>query len=257
MAPSQGLNRIQRIVLVGHDNEGSAKLFRTIVDAFPDCKFLVVESRGLYYKQSFIGSVFKLLKEASWVFVFVRFLELVKHKLFGMTLSELAKQRGINVIHTYDINSDSTIGCLEDFKPDLLVSLFTMQIYKRRVIELPKYGSITSHPSILPNYRGLEVFFWVLANDEKETGVSIFFLSERIDDGQVIWQRRINVDRLTTVASLYQLITKWGGVGLVESILDIDRGSLNIIPKYGVGSYFSMPDASAVRRFFKLGRKFF
>lgn len=253
----RSLNNIHRIVLVGHDNEGSSRLFRIITDAFPECQFLAIESKGLYYKKSFIASVAKLLKEASWLFVFVRFLELLKHKLFGATLASLARSRGIPLIHTRDVNSAGTLRQIEAFEPDLLVSLFTMQIYKSKVISLPRFGAITSHPSILPNYRGLEVFFWALANNEKETGVSVFFLSERIDDGRVIWQNRLGIDERTTVASLYRSITDIGGKGLVESIVAIDKGTAQTIPQEGMGSYFSMPDRSAVRRFLKLGRKFF
>lgn len=254
---NSNLTRIRRIVLVGHDNEGSARLFEIITSAFPECEFLLIESRGLYYKKSFIASVIKLLKEASWLFIFVRVLELLRQKFFGNTLSRLAQERRVPLISTYDINSDKTLGQLEAFAPDLLVSLFTMQIYKSRVIHLPTYGAITSHPSILPNYRGLEVFFWVLANDEKETGVSVFFLSERIDDGRVIWQERVSINERTTVASLYKLITEIGGRGLVESIRAIDDGRTKTIPQVGVGSYFSMPDRAAVKRFLKLGGKFF
>lgn len=251
------LNNIRRIVLVGHDNEGSSRLFEVITNAFKGCDFLLVESRGLYYKKSFATSVIKLLKEASWLFVFIRFLELLRHKIFGNTLASLARMRDIPLIQTYDINSTKTIDQIEAFEPDLLVSLFTMQIYKNRVISIPKFGSITSHPSILPNYRGLEVFFWVLANNEKETGVSVFFLSERIDDGQVIWQERVEIDEQTTVSSLYKSITEIGGKGLVDSIVAIDQGTTRSIPQEGRGSYFSMPDHSAVKRFLKLGRKFF
>lgn len=252
------LNQIRRIVLVGHDNEGSARLFKIITNAFPECDFLLVESKGLYYKKSFATSVIKLLKEASWLFVFIRFFELLKHKLFGETLAQLAKRRGVRRIHTRDINSAITIGQLDAYAPDLLVSLFTMQIYRGQVINLSKFGAITSHPSILPSYRGLEVFFWVLANNEKETGVSVFFLSERIDEGRVIWQKRIAIGQETTVASLYKEITDIGGYGLVESILAIDKGSACIIPQQsGSGSYFSMPDRPAVKRFLNLGRKFF
>lgn len=257
MTRNRTLGNIRRIVLVGHDNEGSARLLRIITDAFPECRFLVIESRGLYYKKSFMASVAKLLREASWLFVFVRFLELLRHKLFGMTLTSITRNKSIPLIHTRDINSPHTINKIEAFEPDLLVSLFTMQIYKSKVIGLPRFGSITSHPSILPNYRGLEVFFWVLANNEKETGVSVFFLSERIDDGRVIWQKRVAIDECTTMGSLYKTITEVGANGIVESILAIDKGTTTTIAQEGIGSYFSMPDREAVRRFFKLGRNFF
>jgi folate-dependent phosphoribosylglycinamide formyltransferase PurN len=251
------LNRIRKIALVGHDNEGSARLFEMITSAFPECEFLLIESKGLYYKKSFLSSVYKLLKEASWIFVFVRFLELVKHKIFGCTLKQLAYKKNIKSISTHDINSDIAIQQMLCFSPDLLVSLFTMQIYKNKVINLPTFGAISSHPSILPAYRGLEVFFWVLANNEQETGVSVFELSERIDEGRVIWQQGVTIDQAATVSSLYKLITEIGGCGLVDAIRCIDTGTTQTFPQTLPESYFPMPDRASVLRFLKNGRKFF
>ena len=54
-----------------------------------------------------------------------------------------------------------------------------MHILKKNVIKLPKFYTIGCHPSILPNYRGLEVFFWALANGERESGVSVFYMEKK------------------------------------------------------------------------------
>ena len=57
-----------------------------------------------------------------------------------------------------------------------------MHILNKNVIRLPKISTIGCHPSILPNYRGLEVFFWALVNGEKESGVSVFYMTEKINE---------------------------------------------------------------------------
>ena len=251
------LKKIKKIVLVAHDNEGSAKLFEKIVGSFKDVEFLLVIGESLYYKKSFFYSVTKLLREASWIFVFFRFLDLVKFKILGETLKKKCEKRGIPCIYTKDINSPEMLDRIRAFSPDLLVSLFTMQIYKAPVIKIPRYGAITSHPSILPKYRGLEVFFWVLANNEKETGVSVFFLNEKIDAGKVFEQQSILITEEMTVASLYNTITDVGGELLVKGVKDIDSDNIVYISSEGEGSYYRMPDRSSVWRFFKLGRKFF
>lgn len=251
------MKRVRRIVLVGHDNEGSARLFDAIVDAFPDVEFLLVVTHGLYAGKSFAASVVKLLREASWWFVFFRFIELVRYKVFHRGLARRAAAKGVRVVHSSDVNAESLISVLRQFEPDLLVSLFTMQIYKRAILEVPRFGGITSHPSILPSYRGLEVFFWVLANDEAETGVSVFRLTEKIDAGEVIAQERIPITPETTVASLYRTITGSGGRLLVEGILAIDDDRVEVIPQSGAPSYFAMPDPDSYRRFRRTGRRFF
>lgn len=251
------MKKIKKIVLVGHDNKGSARLFEMILNAYPQLEFMLIIGEGLYYKKTFIYSVLKLLKEASWIFVLIRFYELVIFKIFGTSLEEVAKKNGVQVLKTWDINSPEIIGVLQKFAPDILVSLFTMQIYKSEIINLPKYGAITSHPSILPSYRGLEVFFWVLANDEVETGVSIFEITERIDDGEVIWQARVPITEGTTVNSLYDEITEIGGRGLIQAISDIDAGFKVVFPKTLPSSYYGMPTSESMKRFLKHKKKFF
>ena len=251
------LKKVRKIVLVGHDNEGSARLFEIITTSFREAEFLLVIGRGLYYKKSFIASILELLRKASWLFVAYRFLELVKFRFIGESLEKRGRRRNIPIIYTYDINSLETVDQIEEFGPDLLVSLFTMQIYKAPVLQIAKCGSITSHPSILPKYRGLEVFFWVLANNEKETGVSVFFIDEKIDAGKVFEQQVIPIPPEMTVASLYQAVTDVGGDLLVKAIRDIDADEISYIKAEGKGSYYHMPDRGAVRRFLKSGRKFF
>jgi len=251
------LQRIRTIVLVGHENEGSAKLFEKITSSFPEVEFLTVIGLGLYYKKSFLGSIVKLLREASWIFLAYRFIDLVRFRLGGETLAKKCRQRDIQIAYTHDINSPEAIDRIKRFNPDLLVSLFTMQLYKAPVLKIAKYGSITSHPSILPNYRGLEVFFWVLANNERETGVSVFFLTEKIDAGQVFEQQVIPITPEMTVASLYRKITEIGGDLLVKAVRDIDSGEIKYIKQEGRGAYYRMPDRDSVRRFLKLGRRFF
>ena len=249
---------VQRVVLVAHDNEGSYRLFERITSAFPDKEFLLVIGQGLYYKRSFLSSVIKLLREASWLFVFFRFVQLVRYRLSGRSLKKAAAKRGIGILKTMDINSPRTTDEIARFGPDLLVSLFTMQIYKDAVLSIPRLGAISSHPSLLPEYRGLEVFFWVLANEEKETGVSVFFLNEKIDDGDLIRQEPLPIRADHSVESLYSEITEMCGNMLVETISELDAGTGGTLARpTEKGSYYGMPDREAFRRFRRTGRGFF
>jgi folate-dependent phosphoribosylglycinamide formyltransferase PurN len=250
-------DNIKKIVLVGHDNEGSARLFDCIVSAYPDIDFILVISEGLYYGKSNTASILKLLREASWLFVLFRFVELVKYKIFGKSLLSLARKNGVNAIYTRDVNSRNIIEKIKTFEPDLLVSLFTMQIYKNEVLSVPRFGGITSHPSILPQYRGLEVFFWVLANGETETGVSVFHLTNKVDSGRVFEQEVVPINKDTSVAGLYKKITEIGGRLLVKGIHDIDSNQISYFPPKGDSSYYPMPDRASFRRFLKTGRSLF
>ena len=118
------LTKIKRIVLVGHENVGSASLLKMITAAYPDIEFLLVVGKGLYYKKSFLGSVIKLLREASLLFTMIRFIELMRFKLKRDTMQKYARRNQITVIHTSDINSQESKNYIRKFAPDLLVSVY-------------------------------------------------------------------------------------------------------------------------------------
>ena len=179
------------------------------------------------------------------------------YTLRGDTIVRECRRRGIPIIFTKDINSERVLSALRDYQPDLMVSLYTMQIYRKDIIGVPRYGSITSHPSMLPDYRGLEVFFWVLVNDESETGVSVFYLTGKVDVGGVISQEIIPILDTYSVSDLYSIVTEVAGRLLVQAISDIDTNCVKTFKVSGEGSYYPMPTREAVSRFRKLGKRFF
>ena len=253
---SQSLKKIRKITLVAHDNSGSAILFDKVVNSLDDVQFQMVLTKGLYYKRSFLGSVIKLLRESSWSFVFLRYVDLVIYFFKFNSLQKKCLKKGIPIVKTYDVNSQDIIEKLKAFGPDVLVSLYTMQIYKTPVLKIPRYGALQVHPSLLPNYRGLESFFWVLANNEKETGVSVFLLNQKIDRGPIVRQQVIPITSEMTANSLYKKSAIHGGDLLLQSIFDIDQDQMNL-KEQGKGSYYRMPNRDAFRRFRKLKRNFY
>lgn len=244
----------RRVVLVGHDNFGSREIFSRIVDEHPDLDFLLLVTTGLYYKRSYLGSVFKLLREASWIFCARRWWELQKYRLKGDTLVRRAKARGVPLQFCDDINGREAHAWIRDFGPALLVSMFTMHIYQQETLDLPSAASIGTHPSILPEYRGLEVFFWALANQEKASGVSVFDLSAKIDVGQVFLQEAFDIVPDETVESIYEKLTDITARLLSEGVsLRIRSAELESIPSEGKGSYYPMPTREAYARFRRSG----
>ena len=205
------MNRINKIALIGCENSGSRKLFEAITYRYWRCEYMMVFTDGLYYKKSFMASVIKVLKEASWLFIFVRFYEVMIYRIKGDTITKKCKQLDIPFIHTKDINSEQILEKVREFAPDIIVSLYTMQIYKNGILSIPIYGAINSHPAKLPEYRGLEVFFWQMANSEKETAVSVFYLTDKVDVGEVIEQETVPILDTYSMQNLYDVITEVAG----------------------------------------------
>ncbi len=245
-----------KIIFIGHDNIGAKTIFENMAKEFPDFEFKVAITQGVYYKKSFFSSVFKLLKEASFLFCLNRFVEMKIYQIKGNTLKKFCISHNIDFYPTFDVNDDESISIIKQFEPDLIISTFTMHIIKERVFKLSNQASIGCHPSILPNYRGLETFFWMLANNEKSCGASVFLLDEKIDSGKVIMQNDFLIEENETVESLYKKLTQEISLLLNNTIKKfIKAESFEEIEQVGEGSYFPMPTSEAYRRFRKGGRR--
>lgn len=248
--------KIRRMAIIGHDNDGSLHLLETVLAAYGGVDKMMVLTTGLYYKRSLVSSIWKMIREADFFFCLARAVELFKYKLRGRSLKSVCVENGIPIFQTGDVNDPNSLAVISEFRPDIIVSLYTMHIYRRDIINLAPLGLVTSHPSLIPEYRGLEVFFWVLANNETKTGVTVFFPNEKIDQGAIILQEVVEITPEDTMQSLYDRQAEVAGRLLVEAIRRIDDGTVETHPPQGKGAYFPMPTREAVRRFRKLGRRF-
>ncbi len=156
------------------------------------------------------------------------------------------------------INAPAFVARLRARAVDLLVSLACPQILGRDVLGVPARGAINLHGALLPDYRGLLPAFWVLANGEAHTGVTVHYMSEQVDLGPIILQERVPIRADDTVHTLVQRTKlEVGGPLLVRALEQIEEGTAAGRPSDpGAGRAFGYPDADAVRRFRARGRRF-
>lgn len=109
------------------------------------------------------------------------------------TLKKYAEKHNIDYLKHKNVNSDKFISILEKYNSDLFVSMSFNQIFKSKIINLPKYKTINCHAGKLPFYRGRNVLNWVLINDEKEFGITVHFVDEGIDTGDIILQKSFQI----------------------------------------------------------------
>ena len=125
---------------------------------------------------------------------------------------------------------------LEDIKfikklENLNADLFIVVAFRKLpeiIWKLPKYGCINLHTSLLPNYKGAAPINWVLINGEEKTGLSTFFLNNKIDSGNIILQEEIDLDNNITAASLHNIMLKNGAKLILDSIMCINKKSIGI-----------------------------
>lgn len=156
-----------------------------------------------------------------------------------------------------NINSDDSISKIKKYNPDLLISILGNQIFKDPIINLAPKGCLNLHTALLPKYRGLMPTFWVLKNNEKYTGVSVFFVDEGIDSGPIVVQKKIEIGNKTQ-KQLIEETKKLGMEAIAEAVDLIELNKVQLIENDDrQKTYFSFPSKEDVLAFKNSGKKFF
>ena len=155
------------------------------------------------------------------------------------------------------INNINSVNKIKLFKPDLLVSILGNQIFKEPILNLAPKGCINLHTALLPKYRGLMPTFWVMKNNEKKTGVSVFFVDEGIDSGPIIVQTEVEIGNRTQ-EELINYTKKIGMKAIAKSVDLIEKNEVKLIENDPLNkTYFTFPTRRDVLEFKRNGKKFF
>lgn len=262
-----------RIVLFVPDNHFYAnKIIKVILRKEFNIIAIVVSKRIVHDKSS-IASLFYYSKVAGLYCVSCQIIKVLffqfgsflysiypfsTHDNALLSYKALALKKNIPILHEKDINNIDFIKAISTMRPNLFVSILFNQIFQQSILSLPSLGTINVHPSMLPYYRGMSPTFWVLANGESKTGVTIHTIENReIDRGKIIAQKEIEIMPDDTEHTLYWRCTNQAIVLLVKAFDDIERNTIRYTKMGGIGSYFSIPTKQAVRQFRKRGKRFF
>ncbi len=176
--------------------------------------------------------------------------------LLGKSVQKVVNQRGFHLWKLAgSINAKENYEKLAQLKPDLIIIIAGNQIIKKKVLDLPAYGVINAHSSLLPAYKGLMPSFWVLKNNEKVTGVTVFKLGEGIDDGPIINSKVIEISANMTQAELVKRSKYIANELLIEAIDMVSKPDL--FKENKGGSYFKFPTRADVDEFYKAGKRFY
>lgn len=149
------------------------------------------------------------------------------HEIKFSPTKEVALKNDIRVFQPLKIRSD-----YEDIiklAPDIIVTCAYGQIIPKELLDLPKYGCINVHASLLPKYRGGAPLHRVVINGEPKTGVTIMYMDEHMDTGDIISNREILIDINDTVGDVHDKLSQLGKELLLETIPSIVDGSADRI----------------------------
>ncbi|MCD6351255.1 MAG: UDP-L-Ara4N formyltransferase/UDP-GlcA C-4'-decarboxylase [Armatimonadetes bacterium] len=109
-------------------------------------------------------------------------------EIWWPSVAELARSYGVPVYTPEDINAPDQVELLRSLRPDFIFSFWYRQLVKRPILDLPPGGCLNMHGSLLPKYRGRAPVNWVLVNGEEKTGITLHYMVERADAGDIVAQ---------------------------------------------------------------------
>jgi methionyl-tRNA formyltransferase len=139
---------------------------------------------------------------------------------------KFAEMRGIPVVTPEKIRTPEFLETLKNWKPEIIVVVAYGRIVPKTVLELPPYGCLNVHYSLLPKYRGAAPAAWTIINGETEGGVTTMKLVEKMDAGGIYLQERVPLTHDETTGSLQSKLTPVGARLLLDTLHRLKEGSL-------------------------------
>ncbi|HUV64740.1 MAG TPA: bifunctional UDP-4-amino-4-deoxy-L-arabinose formyltransferase/UDP-glucuronic acid oxidase ArnA [Sedimentisphaerales bacterium] len=141
------------------------------------------------------------------------------------SVAELAASRGIPVFAPDDINHPLWVKRIKELAPDIIFSFYYRDMVKQPILDIPPAGCLNLHGSLLPKYRGRCPINWVLVKGEKETGVTLHYMTVKPDDGDIVHQKKIAIADDDTAMSLHEKAARAASVLLDEVLPQLKDGT--------------------------------
>lgn len=151
-------------------------------------------------------------------------------KISFTAVKEYALEHGIDVLQPTLLKDKTFIEDLHGIGADLFV-IVAFRILPNEVFTIPKYGSFNLHGSLLPKYRGAAPIQWALINGDKETGVTSFFLKEKVDTGNMILQKKIAISEEDNFETLHDKMMQIGAEVVLKTVNLIETGTVKEQPQ--------------------------
>lgn len=147
-------------------------------------------------------------------------------KLVASPVKEYALEKNIPVYQPIKVrNNKEFIDKIKTLNPDVICVVAYGKILPKEILEIPKYGCINVHASLLPKYRGAAPIQWAVLNGDKETGVTTMYMDVGMDTGDMILKEKVEIGEDETTGELWDRLSKIGGELLVETLKQIENGT--------------------------------
>lgn len=137
-----------------------------------------------------------------------------------------AVEHDIPVFQPERIKRPEAVEQLKTYEADVFIVAAFGQILSQEILDMPTYGCLNIHASLLPKYRGASPIQHVIIDGEEKTGITIMQMDAGIDTGDILYQKELSIDRQDTYSTLYEKLTSLGGTAIVEALELLVQGAL-------------------------------
>ncbi|MBW7574003.1 methionyl-tRNA formyltransferase [Caproiciproducens faecalis] len=151
----------------------------------------------------------------------------------------LAAEHNIEVFQPKTLRTAEAAEAIQNLKPDVIVVVAYGKILPKEVLEIPPYGCINVHASLLPKYRGAAPIQWSVINGDKVTGVTTMFMAEGLDTGDMLLTAQTEIGPEETAGELHDRLSLMGADLIVETLRRVEDGTIRRIPQSEEGTCYA------------------
>lgn len=149
-------------------------------------------------------------------------------KMQQSAVKKYALDHNLTILQPGNLKSEEFLDQLKNLNGNLQI-VVAFRMLPKAVWQLPEYGTFNLHASLLPNYRGAAPINWAIINGETKTGVSTFFIDEKIDTGNIILQEEVAIGDDETLGELHDKLMEVGSSLVVKTVQKIEKGAVQTI----------------------------
>lgn len=154
-------------------------------------------------------------------------------------VKEAALEAGIPVYQPVKVRDEKFVAMMAEWKPDAIIVAAFGQLLPKSILDMPKYGCINVHASLLPKYRGAAPIQWAVIDGEKETGITAMLMNEGLDTGDMLKKVVVPIDEKETGESLHDKLCVLGGPLMLDVLDELEAGTAVRTPQKDADSCYA------------------
>jgi methionyl-tRNA formyltransferase len=244
----QQANRRSRIVVITNGNYFSRLLLEGLINEFREDVAIVLIITGDYNGRTGLAALGQLIRVTALPYLIYKVASIAVFSIaqrlrpsVPYVVEALARKNAIPVARFATVQCKGAIESVEAAQPDIIVSVSCPQLVPERILAAARCGGINIHGSLLPRFAGLAPYFWVLAEGESSTGITVHYMTKRFDEGNILGQHRVATEPSDSAFALFCRLARAGAPLLVSCLRRALAGDVGVSQSRSESRRFSHP----------------